>query len=723
MTRTLLWVICPIILLPMRNWGEDTPKFEQSGKVSFSNSKKGEIPSLAFNVSQIGGPDIQIAEKIAFQSERDGNFEIYLMDSDDMEQTRLTNNKAGDFTPRWSPDARKIAFMTDRDGNDEIYIMDTDGLSQIRLTNNSASDWFPSWSSDGDKIVFSTDRDGNFEIYVMNTDGSDKIRLTNNNGRDWFPSWSPGGDKIVFSTDRDGNFEIYMMNSDGTGQTRLTDNIASDWSPSWSQDGDKIAFTSRRDGNFEIYMMNEDGSGQNRLTNNTTGDFFPGWSPEGERILFYSSHNGNREIYVTNVDGSDQNRMANNITRESGPSWAGFRGIGSTTVGNSVSRTMAIQNKGNATLTVSNITSSDPKFKVLPKSFSLNAGASRDVRVTFSPTSTGTRYATLMITSNDLDAGVVKLIVNGSSITGVLGDVTGRGGVPDGEVDFRDAVRVFQFAAGEDPTPQEKEAADVTGRGDVPDGEVDIRDAIRVFQLVAGIIDEFPRAKIAQVVPSPVEARLSKVERSDRNLAITVTLDRLEGTAGGELILTYGGPGRTSDIQVDGLSPSGLFVINADVPGRVWVGFAEPDEGPKGKQIFLHALLPGGGEMDHFQVNLTGRFYDSWGTLVGEAHLERTVPTRPSEYVLHQNYPNPFNPSAEIRYDLPEKGHTVLEVYSLTGQLVRRLVDDLIGAGRHAIEWDGRDDRGRVVASGIYLYRLVVDGGKFTAVRRMMFIK
>ncbi|MBE3088675.1 MAG: PD40 domain-containing protein, partial [Actinobacteria bacterium] len=72
-----------------------------------------------------------------------------------------------------------IAFSSDRDGNKEIYIMNSDGSGLVRLTNNDSSDSLYAWSPDGSKIAFSSDRDGNKEIYIMNSDGSGLVRLTN----------------------------------------------------------------------------------------------------------------------------------------------------------------------------------------------------------------------------------------------------------------------------------------------------------------------------------------------------------------------------------------------------------------------------------------------------------------------------------------------------------------------------------------------------------------
>ena len=80
--------------------------------------------------------------------------------------------------PAWSPDGRQIAFVSDRDGNWEIYVMNADGSSQTNLTNDLPDDTGPVWSPDGRQIAFVFCRDGSYEIYVMNADGSGQTRLT-----------------------------------------------------------------------------------------------------------------------------------------------------------------------------------------------------------------------------------------------------------------------------------------------------------------------------------------------------------------------------------------------------------------------------------------------------------------------------------------------------------------------------------------------------------------
>ena len=157
----------------------------------------------------------------------------------------------------------KIAFSSGRDSNspsynEEIYVMNADGTNQTRLTNHVAYDCCPSWSPDGSQIAFTSWSRESFpaEIYVMNADGTNQTNITNHvSTHDQNPSWSPDGTQIAFVSDRDGSdffyFDIYVMNADGTNQTSLTNSdsfitgIGSPSpSPSWSPDGSQIAFAS-----------------------------------------------------------------------------------------------------------------------------------------------------------------------------------------------------------------------------------------------------------------------------------------------------------------------------------------------------------------------------------------------------------------------------------------------------------------------------------------------
>lgn len=93
----------------------------------------------------------------------------------------------------------------------------------------------------------------------------------------------------------------------------------------------------------------------------------------------------------------------------------------------------------------------------------------------------------------------------------------------------------------------------------------------------------------------------------------------------------------------------------------------------------------------------------------------------PTEYALLQNYPNPFNPGTSIKYQLPVAGHVRLSIYTVLGQEVRRLIDRSQAAAYHVVAWDGRDNAGNTLPSGVYFYRL--ESGGFTAMKKMIMMK
>ena len=238
--------------------------------------------------------------RIAFISNRDGNTEIYKVNLDNSDAARLTNNDAGDWNPVWSPDGQRIAFISNRDGgppdishmpriNDEIYAMNADGTDITRLTDNDFEDESPTWSPDSQRIAFVSERDGNKDIYAMNADGAGITRLTSNDDDDYAPAWSHDGRRIAFSASPPsphpheyGNPEIYVMNADGTERTRLYWGI----NPVWSPDGRRIAFSRPRGyyrimGNMEIYVMIAGGAGNpvevTQLTDNDADDWMMAW--------------------------------------------------------------------------------------------------------------------------------------------------------------------------------------------------------------------------------------------------------------------------------------------------------------------------------------------------------------------------------------------------------------------------------------------------------------
>ncbi len=264
---------------------------------------------------------------IAYQSRTAGEKEwsIYVMSSDGSDRVQLATSQSGFLSPpTWSPDGSRIAFVSDRDGNQDIWVMDSDGQNLANLTHEAAKDYSPAWSPDGQWIAFASVRDVPYwELYLMRPDGSDVQRLTWwEDASDWSPTWSPDGMRLAFASKRDGNWEIYLMDRDGSNLVRLTKNPADDTNPAWSPDGSRIAFESARDGYTDIYVMPVGGGEAVNLTSLPWAtDLGPTWSPDGGRIAFYSDRDGDWDIYVMASDGSEPVKLTSDATNDQLPAW------------------------------------------------------------------------------------------------------------------------------------------------------------------------------------------------------------------------------------------------------------------------------------------------------------------------------------------------------------------------------------------------------------------
>ena len=263
-------------------------------------------------------------EKVVFESQRDGNNEIYLMDANGANQFRLTTNTFYDAEPAFSAAGEKIAFTSTRSGNAEIYVMHTDGSMVQNVTNNPATDGHPAFSPDGSKIVFTSTRGGRPGIWVMNVDGSNPVELMDGIGGNE-PEFSRDGTMIVFSGTEGsgGDSEIWIINADGTGRINLSKDLdAEDTEPSFSPDGTKILFTKKpNSGSSEIFTMNVDGSNPVNLTNHASADSAAEFSGDGSRIFFTTFRDGQQEIYQMSPDGSNQVNVTNQPGNDSNPSW------------------------------------------------------------------------------------------------------------------------------------------------------------------------------------------------------------------------------------------------------------------------------------------------------------------------------------------------------------------------------------------------------------------
>lgn len=193
--------------------------------------------------------------------------------------------------PAWSPTGSWIAFESDKAGNSDIWLVRSDGSGLTQLTSARTPEDQPAWSPDGVQIAFVSERAGVRNIWITNTDGSGLGRLTNRPCCQNHPSFSPDGGQIVFSQSvyskvgagsRYVGSHLWIINANGTGLRQLTTGPFEDTSPSWGARG--ILFESNRPGSSDIWMVQPDGSGLEPIPNVLGAK--PAWSPDGTKFAF-----------------------------------------------------------------------------------------------------------------------------------------------------------------------------------------------------------------------------------------------------------------------------------------------------------------------------------------------------------------------------------------------------------------------------------------------------
>ena len=263
--------------------------------------------------------------KIVFTATRDGNAEIYVMNTDGSEQVRLTDHPGDDFDPTWSPTGEQIAFVSERDhkGLYDIYLMDANGKNIRRAFDELDYRTAPTWSPDGKKIAYHTYSPvPDWAIYFSTIDGDAAERVTEvgiyPSGS---PAWSPDGTEIAFSSfiQREPKLDvvliewrIWTVNLQTLEKETLPLKIAEGdlRYPAWSPDGRKLAFSwwSRDRKKSSVYTVNRKGTRATEIVKNASG--MVAWSPNGKELLYKRTIGGQRQLFKIDLDSRIRTPLA-----------------------------------------------------------------------------------------------------------------------------------------------------------------------------------------------------------------------------------------------------------------------------------------------------------------------------------------------------------------------------------------------------------------------------
>jgi Tol biopolymer transport system component len=249
-----------------------------------------------------------------------------------------TNNPAFDTEPAYSPDGSKIAFQSDRSGNWDIYTVNSTGAPNLtQITNNPNTDRDPNWSPDGSRIVFSSNRSGQEHIWTVGSTGTEvgPGQVTSAPFAHRRPAYAPNGNRIVFQLFSDGlapvlNWNIWTaVPNSPSSYERITRHSGDEEEPAYSPDGSRIAFAGSRflpAANVQIYTADPGGVDRNvaLITFSSSPspaiNEKPAFSPDGREIVFDSNRSGNYDIWI--IHSSFQTPTFTRITNNSATDYA-----------------------------------------------------------------------------------------------------------------------------------------------------------------------------------------------------------------------------------------------------------------------------------------------------------------------------------------------------------------------------------------------------------------
>jgi len=321
-----------LLKLAVRTEGEDfvveARMTDTTGQTQFGKRYRGPAAALtrlahmlaSDLVRSLNGKPGPFLSQIGFASDRDGHWEIWLMDWDGGNQRAITHHGALSILPSWSPDNERMVYTSFARGTSDMYIINRRGGGRIRVATGLQLNTSATFSPVSNDIAFVGSINGNPDIYVIKDDGSGRRRLTTSGTIVSTPEWSPNGRQISFTSGRSGSPQIYVMDAEGANVRRIS--FDGDWNDdaTFSPDGEQIAYTSRVSGRFQIRVSNLT-NGETRILAGEGSNEQPTWSPDGKWIAFQSNRSGKWQIYRMRVDGSDIEQLTFNGENKD-PDWS-----------------------------------------------------------------------------------------------------------------------------------------------------------------------------------------------------------------------------------------------------------------------------------------------------------------------------------------------------------------------------------------------------------------
>jgi Tol biopolymer transport system component len=275
--------------------------------------------------------EMSISGRIVFQSDLDGDDEIYLLQGKRIRQ--LTDNTWDDRYPRWSPDGTKIAYTANPRGNFDLFVMDDQGGMVQSLTDSPEDEVDLAWVPDGKGIAYSTELRKRLgkqrSIWRLDLASGERNRLLPGfSGSHQLPDFSPRLPEVAFTGKKGIGWDVFLGNLRDQTIRQMTHG-GKGCRPRFSPDGQFIAFvSSEADGKGDIWLMGADGRDSRQLTiRPQTFDYFPSWSPDGKQIVFCSNlrdkyaDKGEWGLYLVDLDDGRVTRLFDSPGRDVFPDW------------------------------------------------------------------------------------------------------------------------------------------------------------------------------------------------------------------------------------------------------------------------------------------------------------------------------------------------------------------------------------------------------------------